>query len=568
MKNATEPTRRVAKWLDTLAEYDYTLEYLPGPKNTVADAISRADYAEVGSLELTDLNPTTWMPHYLQDPLCAAVLKHSGIVTSVNVTPQNQSAYLKYVKKLKRSDLMNTRFKYIDSTLYYQDRIVVPQAKQDIVLQTCHDHILFGGHFGDTITAQKVAEKYYWPSLHRTVKAYVAGCLQCQLMKAHKHHRHGLLKPLPISEKRWDSISIDFLTGLPTTQTTYDMIMVVVDRFTKRAHFIPTTKTLNGPETLNSLFRYVFAYHGFPRTIVSDRDVRFAGTFYQDLTKRLGITLTKSTRNHPQTDGQSERVIQTLNRMLRSYTTQYAEYWDQLLPMIEFAYNSTYNTAIHDTPFRLDLGFNPTPPELNTAWEDTLKSISASDLTKLLDSLTVRVKDTLQQNQENMQYAQNEGRREIKLNIGDHVLVHRDAYFEDRKYQKTLAIYAGPFRVVKIINENAYELDVPATTKKHRVYNIQWLKKFIARTREYIKEPPKTTLEKKSRAKEIYSIVGYDKEREIYYCQMEDVDPRISVVYKKEEIQPIKETKLPRLLQALEELVLHSNQQEGEDVIG
>lgn len=263
-------------------------------------------------------------------------------------------AYLKYVKKLTRSELINTRFTYIDSTLDYQDRIVVPQAKQDIVLQTCHDHILFGGHFGDTITAQKVAEKYYWPSLHRTVKAYVASCLQSQLMKAHKHHRHGLLKPSPISEKRWDSISIDFLTGLPTTQTAYDMIVVVFDRFTKRAHFIPTTKTLNGLETLNSLFRYVFAYHSFPRTIVSDRDICFAGTFYQDLTKRLGITLTKSTKNHPQTDGQSERVIQTLNRMLRSYTTQYSEYWDQLLPMIEFAYNSTYNTAIQDTPFRLD----------------------------------------------------------------------------------------------------------------------------------------------------------------------------------------------------------------------
>ena len=170
-------------------------------------------------------------------------------------------------------------------------------------------------------------------------------------MKGYRPKTPGLLQPLDVPSGRWCDVSIDFVTGLPTTDSNSDMIMVVVDRFSKRAHFVATNKTLNSQGVLNLLFRYIFAYHGFPNTIVSDRDIRFTSSAYEELTKRLGIKLLLSSSNHPETDGQTENVNKTLGRLLPTYCAQDHNIWDTFLSLLEFVFNSTYQVGIGSTPF-------------------------------------------------------------------------------------------------------------------------------------------------------------------------------------------------------------------------
>ena len=244
-------------------------------------------------------------------------------------------------------DRFRKAYSYHDDRLWYKERVVVPKDKREDICNIYHDHLLFGAHFGCEVTFNKIAEKYYWPSLWRATKDYVASCMQCQIMKSHQPQRQGLRKPSEPPEGRWTEIAIDFLTGLPTTKKGYDMIMVVIDKFTKRSHFVACEKKVTGEMAMiDLLFRYVFAYHGFPKTITSDRDGRFVSVAYQELANKLGIKLKMSSSNHPQTNGQAERCIQVLNQLLRIYTKEYRQEWDIMLPQVEFAYNSTFNLSL------------------------------------------------------------------------------------------------------------------------------------------------------------------------------------------------------------------------------
>lgn len=138
---------------------------------------------------------------------------------------------------------------------------------------------------------------------------------------------------------------MDFATDSPTTRSGHDMILIVVCRFSKRAHFIPCAKTLDARGVIDLLYRFIFAYHGFTKTITSDRDTLLTAKLFREFAERLGINLTMSSSNHPQTDGQSERSIQTLNRLLRTYANFDHALWDVILPQIEYVYYNKRGTA-------------------------------------------------------------------------------------------------------------------------------------------------------------------------------------------------------------------------------
>ena len=537
IKNNHEPARRVQRWLDTLAEFDYELEYLAGPKNVVADAISRADYQLAPILEDLHVNPSDWFEDYRTDPLCAAALLHLKILSAeeIDISAAHRTAFDRYVKKFKLSRTFANDFSCDDNVLYYNDRLVVPLSLTSSILELYHDNQVYGGHFGTTATFAKVAPIFYWPKLQHSINEYIASCIQCQVNKAHRYRRQGLMKPLPVPEGRWIDISIDFASGFPETFAGNNLIMVVVDRFSKRAHFIAAQYPLSSYETINLLFRYIFAYHGFPRTITSDRDSRFTSKIYQEMAKRLGIKLTMSSSNHPQTDGQSERTIQILNRMLKSYVANNHKHWDTFLPMMEYSYNSTPNRTTKRSPFEADLGYIPNKPIIDTANEINARHFATVDLVKHQKAVLLQVQDLLTEGSTDMEMNNNEHRKPVEFEVGEQVLLHRDAYFTGGKYWKVQPIYLGPFMIVKKVNENAYELDLPSSSKKHRVINVQFLKKLKVRSDRYPKEPPHTSLERIARASEVTAVKGYDVQSQVYYCRMLDVDPRLTVEYSPQE---------------------------------
>ncbi|GJY95886.1 putative reverse transcriptase domain-containing protein [Tanacetum coccineum] len=172
-----------------------------------------------------------------------------------------------------------------------------------------------------------------------------------------EHQRaSGLLQPLEIPVWKWDEISMDFVTGLPRTQRKHDAIWVVVDRLTKSAHFLPIRKDYPVSKLAEMFQQEIVRLHGTPSAIVSDRDPRFTSRFWKGLQKAWGTRLKFSTAFHPETDGQSERTIQTLEDMLRSCALEWTGNWDDYICLVEFAYNNSWHASIKCAPFEMLYG--------------------------------------------------------------------------------------------------------------------------------------------------------------------------------------------------------------------
>jgi Integrase zinc binding domain len=208
-----------------------------------------------------------------------------------------------------------------DSTLLlYKGHIYIPDYRNICltILHASHNHLLIG-HPGIHKTIHLVT-RYYWPGLTTTVKAYVGSCVICARTKPSHHTAYGPLKFLSIPECPWNSISMDFITGLPlSSSSNSNSILIIMDQFTKMSLFIPTIAMLNTEGLAGLVITWVVAKHSTPADIVSDHGLLFISNFWKSLTKCLGIKLNLSTAYHPETDGQTEHLNQILEQYLQIY---------------------------------------------------------------------------------------------------------------------------------------------------------------------------------------------------------------------------------------------------------
>ena len=264
------------------------------------------------------------------------------------------------------------------------------------------------GHFGRDKTLSVLSDHVYWARMRRYVESLCAKCTVCLKTKS-RSHPYGLHMPLPIPITPWVDLSMDFVLGLPKIEHK-DSIFVVVDRFSKMAHFIPCSKTNDASQTADLFFKEVVRLHGVPRTIVSDRDTKFLSHFWRTLWKKLGTKLLFSTTCHPQTDGQTEVVNRTLSQLLRATVGKNLRNWLSCLPFIEFAYNHARHSITNLSPFEIVYGFRPeTPMDLSALPPAMQVSQSGDKKAEFVKNLHRQVKETLEKKAQ---------RNRIKLNKG------------------------------------------------------------------------------------------------------------------------------------------------------
>ena len=318
--------------------------------------------------------------------------------------------------------------------------------------------------------------------MKKDVVEFVFRCLICQQVKAEHQRPAGLLQSLPIPQWKWEKITMDFVVGLPRCQSGYDAIWVIVDRLTKSAHFLPM-KNSDLIEKLAELYvKEIVRLHGTPISIVSYRDPQFTSRFWPSLQRALGTRLHFSTAFHPQTDGHFERTIQTLEDMLRACVLQFKGSWDRHLPLMEFAYNNSYQSSIEMAPYEALYGRKRRTP---LCWDEVgeRKLLGPEIVQVMTDNVKVII-DRLKIAQDRQKSYADNRRRDLAFQVVNQVFMRISPWKGVLRFGnkgKLSPRYMGPYEIVERIGEVAYRLRLPPELARiHDVFHVSMLRKYIA----------------------------------------------------------------------------------------
>uniref|UniRef100_A0A2N9IHN7 Integrase catalytic domain-containing protein n=1 Tax=Fagus sylvatica TaxID=28930 RepID=A0A2N9IHN7_FAGSY len=325
-------------WVEYLQHYSFALKHKAGIENKAADALSR----QVTLLSMMSTNVTRF--ERLRDK-CESYLDFGTLHATLSSAPHPTIE----------------DYTIQDGYLFKANKLCIPcTSVQDFLMWELHAGGL-AEHFGRDKTIEEVERQFYWPGLKRDVAKIIGHCRQCQLAK-HRKQNVSIYTPLPVPNRPWQDVSMDFVLGLPRTLKKHDSIFVVVDRFSKMAHFIPCSKTLDASKIAKLYFDEIVKLYGLPKTIVSDRNVRFISYFWKILWHLVGTKLKFSAVYHPQTDGQTKVVNRSLGNLLRCLVGDHARTWDSILPIAQFAYNNSINRTIGMSPFEVVHGYKARKP--------------------------------------------------------------------------------------------------------------------------------------------------------------------------------------------------------------
>ncbi|MCO5562491.1 hypothetical protein L7F22_016118 [Adiantum nelumboides] len=390
------------RWANFLSMFHFQIVHVEGKKNVVADALSRKP--QVSAVSISYHNELEEMKgQYAEDEDFARI--YDQIING-----QRHEHYT-----LKSDFLM------------MHGKLCVTKQLQPKVLIECHAPP-YAGHRGIDATVKAVDTFFYWPTLRRDVDAFVRSCLVCQKVKFDRQKAPGLLQPLPIPDKPWESIAMDFIFDLPRTPTGYDGIWTIICRFSKQAHFVPVRKKIKSDHMVKLFMHNIFKYHGMPQSIVNDRDPRMTSLFWKALFENMGTTLKFSSSFLPQTDGQSEEANSNVLDLLKCYVSEHKATWEHYLPLVEYAYNNTVHTSTGKAPFEIVEGGKKVPPILQT--KD--KIFEADKYVQNMDEAYRKIKLALEKTQSKQKKAADRHRRELVFSLGDWVLLR----FEKARLRK------------------------------------------------------------------------------------------------------------------------------------
>jgi len=386
------------------------------------------------------------------------------------------------------------------------------------VLQYHHDHPL-SGHFGQNRTLELIQCKYTWPGLRTFVKDYIQSCTSCTQAKTLHHRPYGLLKQLPVPERPWNSISMDFIEQLPDS-TGFTAILVIVDRLSKQAIFIPTHDTITSPELAKLFLLHVFSKHGVPAHVTSDRGTEFVSHFFRSLGKALNMRLHSTSSYHPEGDGQTEQSNQTLEQYLRVYCNYQQDNWADLLPLAEFAYNNTPSATTGVSPFFTNKGYHP---NISIYPERDMTSAWARDYAVDLESLHQYLREEMA-NAQLCYQGLADAKRTLALDfkVGEQVYVKAKYFRSTRPSKKLSEKNLGPYTIIAQVGSLFFTLHLPDSMRAvHPIFHVSQLKLAIPNTIPDRIQPPPPLVEVDGEPEfEIAEILDSKVDRQRKSCKL------------------------------------------------
>ncbi|GJY57697.1 putative reverse transcriptase domain-containing protein [Tanacetum coccineum] len=437
-----ELNMRQRRWIKLLSNYECKIKYHPGKANVVADALSRKERLKPRRVRAMSMT--------IQSGLKAKILEAQGEAS------KDLKAPAEWLRGLE------THFeKRDDGGIYFFDQIWILSVRgiRNLILDEAHTS-KYSVHPGADKMYYDLRDLYWWPSMRRNIAEY---------------------QP-EIPEWKCEKITMDLVTKLSKSSSGYDAIRVVVDRLTKSAHFMPIREDYKTEKLARIYINEIVARHGVPVSIISDRDDRFASHLWQALQKALDTKLNMSITYHPETDGQSERTIQTLEDMLRACVMDFGGSWDTHLPLVEFSYNNSYHKSIKCAPFEALYGRKCRSPVI---WAEVGESqLIGPEIVQETTEKIVQIKERLKTARSRQKSYADKRRKPLEFKVGDRVLLKVSPWkgvVRFGKKGKLAPRYVGPFEIVECVGPVAYRLKLPQELSCiHDTFHVSNLKKCLA----------------------------------------------------------------------------------------
>ena len=527
-KDTPYTTQRRMHWWEYLSRFDYSIEYIEGQSNKVADSLSRyylsdapeethdvseyvnadarldpdrddlpikraaelmgmraelrprkgkarevLDKTEPRDAEATELLENKEAPKQTEDAVKRPDIKGVLLVLAELYDEDQFFSQIwknpdRHGRFEKKRDLLWTKNRVLQSVVCVPKGLHNGLSVRGIIIDASHETI---GHMGYCKMLEYTRRWFWWPTMSEDIDSFCKSCGRCQVTKVSREKPAGWLHTMPIPDRPWQSVGMDF-TGPFVEVEGYNYIFLVICRLTGMVHLIPTKTTISAKDVAKIYIKEIVRLHGVPESVVSDRDTKFNSEFWRELSRSLGQKLLMSTAYHPQTDGASERGIQTMSQILRAVVDDYQTNWVEQLPMVEFAMNSAVNSSTGHAPFEANYGWLP---RLIQGMEYTPSQEGVNQIIENIKDVLDSTHDKLVTQRVRQATQANKRRREGRcFQVGDMVLLSTaNLNLPKGRPRKLCPKFIGPYQILKADHgTSTYKLKLPPDLVKRQVHDV------------------------------------------------------------------------------------------------